>query len=358
MARIRTIKPELWESEDIASVSVTATLTFIGLLTQADDEGRHRDHAAIIAGRLWALRQEHTPAHVARDLEELAGAGLICRYTGCDGRTYLHIVTWEKHQRIDRPSASRLPRCPQHQMGRKCAEHATSPCPTPQSTATAARATPSRDLSCADTSELPRGLDQPISPASPPAGSLAQRTSETTSAEPPPGMAAYEAAAGPSGETAGQTVFEEDSSYPREDATSGSRILDPGSSRRGRAAPAPDAAPERVSAKELVAEYVNGCHQRPPGDVLGLLGRKIRGLLGEGFDPKHIRTALDRLRARSLHPSVLPSLVNEVVNPPALVAAGVSSASGGAPWGSPDSAYQPYFNPTPPPANAVFGRPL
>ncbi|MFE1378139.1 hypothetical protein ACFW6S_04165 [Streptomyces sp. NPDC058740] len=89
MARIRTIKPETWESEDLASVPVTAVLTFIGLLTQADDAGRHRDLPAVIAGRLWALRPDHTPAHVAHDLEQLAGRNLICRYTGCDGKAWL-----------------------------------------------------------------------------------------------------------------------------------------------------------------------------------------------------------------------------------------------------------------------------
>src|SRR3954453_22475368 len=120
MARIRTVKPEMFESESLAECSVTAMLTFFGLLTQADDSGRHRDHPAIIAGRLWALRPEHTATHVARDLEELAAAGVICRYTGCDGRTWLHIVTWEQHQKINRPTESRLPRCPSHQGKQAC----------------------------------------------------------------------------------------------------------------------------------------------------------------------------------------------------------------------------------------------
>lgn len=71
MARIRTIKPEAFESEDLASVDVTAMVTFFGLLTQADDHGRFRDHPAIIAGRLWALRADHNPADVARDLDQL-----------------------------------------------------------------------------------------------------------------------------------------------------------------------------------------------------------------------------------------------------------------------------------------------
>lgn len=79
MARIRTIKPEAFVSESLAVVTLTAERTFLGLLTQADDQGRHRDHAAIIAGQLWVLRPEHGPSDVETDLAQLADAGLICR---------------------------------------------------------------------------------------------------------------------------------------------------------------------------------------------------------------------------------------------------------------------------------------
>nr|WP_223832906.1 hypothetical protein [Streptomyces venezuelae] len=114
MARIRTIKPEAFVSESLAVVTLTAERTFFGMLTQADDQGRHRDHAAIIAGQLWVLRPDHTPADVEDDLAQLADAGLICRYQGPDHKRYLHIVTWREHQKINRPSKSRLPGCPHH----------------------------------------------------------------------------------------------------------------------------------------------------------------------------------------------------------------------------------------------------
>lgn len=129
MARIRTIKPEMFWSEDLAACDITAMVTFQGLLTQADDSGRFLAHPAIIAGFVWPLRIEHTPAHVARDLDQLAAVGIICRYTGCDDKDYLHVVKWEKHQKIDRPSASRMPRCPVHQAQRMCSECGSAACP-------------------------------------------------------------------------------------------------------------------------------------------------------------------------------------------------------------------------------------
>jgi hypothetical protein len=66
LARIRTIKPEAFVSESLAAVSLTAERTFFGLLTQADDQGRHRDHAAIIAGQLWVLRPDLLTGHLHR----------------------------------------------------------------------------------------------------------------------------------------------------------------------------------------------------------------------------------------------------------------------------------------------------
>lgn len=333
MARIRTIKPEAFESESLAECSVTATLTFFGLLTLADDTGRFRDHPAIIAGRLWALRAEHTPAHVARDLEELAAAGVICRYTGCDGRSYLHIVTWQRHQKIDRPSASRVPRCTGHQAEQKCGSCADGPCLT-------------TSPSVASTSPR-RGLDHPVSPDSPP-----PRPLTATDARPEPGGVRLSSEpAGDSGETTGQGRVVEGSAHPREGSSSGSRILDPGSVPRGREAPAPDTLPTTVmvSAKELVAEYVGGCARRPPEDFLAHLGRKVKVLLDERFEPETVRTALERLRAKGLHPSVLPSLVNEVLNAsPQQGTPAHASASGAGPWAGTTPGYTPYLNPATP----------
>ncbi|MFD4374795.1 hypothetical protein [Streptomyces sp. NPDC058527] len=339
MARIRTIKPEAFESEDLAAVSVTAMVTFFGLLTQADDSGRFRDHAAIIAGRLWALRADHTPANVAIDLEQLAEAGLICRYIGCDGNAYLHVVTWEKHQKIDRPSASRRPRCPAHQGHQKCGACTKNSCPTAERPRTSL---PGLPRTARAASSQPRGsLDTRNSAAAvqPPAVSeevVSGGPVRVSSDEPP-----ARAGSGLSGESAGHKGFGDDSARAREGAASGSRILDPGSFPKGGDAPAPRTGPVGTSAKALVAEYIRESAHKPPKDVVGLVGRQVKGLLEEGFDPAVIRSALERLRLKGLHGSVLPSLVNEALNaspPPTAV-----GASGAGPWAT--SGYVPYLDP-------------
>ncbi|MFJ7589527.1 hypothetical protein ACIQZO_19525 [Streptomyces sp. NPDC097617] len=360
MARIRTIKPEMFWSEDLAACDVTAMVTFQGLLVQADDSGRFLAHPAIIAGLVWPLRIEHTPTHVARDLDQLETVGIICRYTGCDGKDYLHIVKWDKHQKIDRPSASRVPRCPVHQAQRQCSECGSAACPTSPSPAKASAPATTAGLTgntSQDSTNTRRILDQPVSPDSVPPvkPDLAPASSGTGPRSAPKPL--QQPLSGLPGETAGQAAFDEGSTQMREGSSSGSRILDPGSVPTGREAPALGSVSEKVSAKDLVAEYVKGCRQDPPSETRGLLGKKIKMLLDEDFAPRDIRAAMELLRAKGLHPSVLPSLVNQVVNAsPQHFGAPPSSASGAGPWASTGSTYVPYRNPAPAPT--TFGGSL
>ncbi|MFB6603588.1 hypothetical protein ACFCXR_21945 [Streptomyces noursei] len=306
MARIRTIKPEAFTSESLAEVSVHAERTFFGLLTQADDHGRFRDNPAIVAGLLWPLRAEHTPVHVEDDLQQLADARLICRYTGCDGRRYLHIVTWFQHQKIDKPSQSRVPACPEH--------HARARCGVCQGECTSLReaSPPSPRTLADDSSKAPRPLDQPSkAPATPPAGRSGSKADPQTTAE-----GTTEDLLRATKKNAGHKPVAADSpKAPRtlpEGSAPGSRILDPGSPLpTGRTAPTPTPTP---SAQDLVREYLAACNERPPGDVIGHLGRIVKKLLGEGISPDHVRGGLQRFAANPKHPSVLTSMVNEAMN--------------------------------------------
>ncbi|GHG27557.1 hypothetical protein [Streptomyces zaomyceticus] len=304
MARIRTIKPEAFVSESLAEVSVEAERTFFGLLTQSDDHGRHRDNAAIIAGLLWPLRAEHNSVHVEDDLHQLATASLICRYTGCDGRRYLHIVTWSEHQKIDKPSQSRLPSCPQHQAADRCA-----PCKGTCAKRTGDSSTAPRGL--AETSpNAPRRLDLPATTTSAPPGHTGGASADQLEAA--DCMVGAHGRAGT--KSTGQSSFSEPSpNLPRsggEGSAPGSRILDPGSLvPTGRTAPA-----DGVSANQLVGEYVAACDERPPSDVIGHLGRITKKLLGEGIAPEHIRAGLAHFASNPKHPSVLTSMVNEAMN--------------------------------------------
>jgi hypothetical protein len=105
--RIRTIKPEFWESESLGKVSREARLLFIGLFSCCDDTGRARASSRLLASRLFPYDDDafkKLPAWMA----ELENEGCVRIYQ-VDGEAYLDIPKWRNHQKIDKPSASKLP---------------------------------------------------------------------------------------------------------------------------------------------------------------------------------------------------------------------------------------------------------
>ncbi|QCR53221.1 hypothetical protein C1N80_06250 [Brachybacterium sp. SGAir0954] len=108
--RIRSIRPEFWSSEDIAAMDWTTRLVFIGLWSYVDDNGVGRDVEKLIVADLFPLEDDprDTLATVSRSLARLSEGGQITRYT-LEGRPYLHITAWTKHQRIDKAAKSRYP---------------------------------------------------------------------------------------------------------------------------------------------------------------------------------------------------------------------------------------------------------
>ncbi|MEY9864149.1 hypothetical protein ABH935_009803 [Catenulispora sp. GAS73] len=71
------------------------------------------------------------------------------------------------------------------------------------------------------------------------------------------------------------------------------------------------------TAQTLLAEYIANVPKRPPSKVLGQLGRELAALLAENVDPDDVRNGLIAWSRKNLHPSTLPSVVNEVMNAPA-----------------------------------------
>ncbi|MGY4931601.1 hypothetical protein ACWD7T_10850 [Streptomyces sp. 900116325] len=107
MARIRTIKPEFFTSLTIADLTPEQRLTFIGLWTQADDEGRCVDDARLIKAAIWPL-DDRTASDVEGDLKALSESSLILRYV-LNRKHYLAVRGWAEHQKINRPTPSKVP---------------------------------------------------------------------------------------------------------------------------------------------------------------------------------------------------------------------------------------------------------
>jgi hypothetical protein len=119
VARIRSIKPELRTDLTVASWPIPARYAWILLWGYLDDAGRGRDDLRLLIADLFPLDRDVTEKRLDGWLRMMTqstahGEAALCRYE-VGGARYLHAVKWRRHQRINRPTASRIPPCPIHE---------------------------------------------------------------------------------------------------------------------------------------------------------------------------------------------------------------------------------------------------
>lgn len=108
MARIRQIKPALYKHEGFAACSMAARFMFPGLWGLADSQGRLEDRPKRIHAELFPYEPD---VDVDALLDELARIPegdhhpFVLRYE-VDGRRYIQIVNFRKHQRLSGREAS------------------------------------------------------------------------------------------------------------------------------------------------------------------------------------------------------------------------------------------------------------
>ncbi len=118
MARIRTVKPELFKHEDLAELPPLDRLLFIGLFCLADREGRLEDRPKRIKAELLP----YDNANIPEMLKRLEGGGFVTLYSDERGR-YIQIDTFTKHQRITGKESqiqSQFPAPQRDTAGRHC----------------------------------------------------------------------------------------------------------------------------------------------------------------------------------------------------------------------------------------------
>lgn len=119
MARIRSVKPELRSDDLVASWPFEVRYFWVLFWGYLDDYGRGLDLPKTIAGDCFPLDERIMPATVDRWLNLMtrglddAQPGPVCRYR-IGSTAYVHCVNWPRHQKPNRPTPSRLPRCPIH----------------------------------------------------------------------------------------------------------------------------------------------------------------------------------------------------------------------------------------------------
>ena len=117
MARIRTIKPEFWSSEQVMELSFPARLAFIGLWNFCDDRGVHTASAKRLKAEVFPS-DEITTDVVSSLVAEMIHHGLVGEFEA-DGERYWYVTGWAKHQKIEKPT-HRHPSPPSAVMPRRC----------------------------------------------------------------------------------------------------------------------------------------------------------------------------------------------------------------------------------------------
>ena len=110
MARIRTIKPEFWDSPGTGRASLRARLFFIAMWNWADDWGVGDAHPLRLLSFAFPNDESSDvePRNFRHLAQEVAECFDVCWYE-VDGRAYYSIPSWEEHQRTEKKARRKNP---------------------------------------------------------------------------------------------------------------------------------------------------------------------------------------------------------------------------------------------------------
>jgi hypothetical protein len=102
MARIRSIRPEFFTSEQIMELGPLTRLLFIGMWSFCDDHGVHPASIKSIKAEIFPS-DDISITEVQSMIDELISQRLVVEYSSND-RSYWHVTGWEKHQKVEKPN--------------------------------------------------------------------------------------------------------------------------------------------------------------------------------------------------------------------------------------------------------------
>ena len=95
----RMLHSSIWEGEQFVSLNARQRLTYIGLISIADDDGRLKGHPALVKSRIYPMDEGISPTTIDKDLDIIAKTGLIHRYS-VNGANYVAHPNWRHFQRV------------------------------------------------------------------------------------------------------------------------------------------------------------------------------------------------------------------------------------------------------------------
>jgi hypothetical protein len=106
MARIRTIKPELFTDPHFCALSHTARVLYCSMLTQADDRGRLDDAPKRLCANAFGEHERVKPEALIAEMARGAEPRIL-RYEVA-GKPFIAIRNFRRHQSISKPQESRI----------------------------------------------------------------------------------------------------------------------------------------------------------------------------------------------------------------------------------------------------------
>lgn len=111
MARKRMIDPDFWTDEKLGTCTRDERLFFMGLISNADDEGRGRGNLKLLKATIFPYDDDIK----VKDMEKMACSlmekGMVYFYV-VDGQDFYYLPNFLKHQTINKPTKSNIPEMP------------------------------------------------------------------------------------------------------------------------------------------------------------------------------------------------------------------------------------------------------
>ena len=107
MARKRMIDPNFWTDEKLGECTIQERLLFIGLISNADDEGYGRANPKLLKSLIFPY-DDLRASDLEKWLSRLGVFNMIVLFKH-DEQTYYYIPNFLKYQTINKPTKSTFP---------------------------------------------------------------------------------------------------------------------------------------------------------------------------------------------------------------------------------------------------------
>lgn len=109
MARKRMIDPSIWADNGFGRLSFEAQVMFIGLFSNADDEGRLPGDAKYLAATIFPYRVITTPK-AQKILDEIEEKMKSVTFYSVESQSLIQFEKFLIYQKINRPTSSKYPK--------------------------------------------------------------------------------------------------------------------------------------------------------------------------------------------------------------------------------------------------------